>query len=282
MSRHGFGEALAAVRKEQGYATPFAFFKGRGGRKGLGLTFANYLSLEKGENLPKGWRLKKLIDALGLEAHDARTRGLLRAYFAGVLGSPELVDLLLGAGADPVSSGQSLAERAARQARAATRIQLDLSQYKILADNPGAYACHVILCNTAGWTEGAHLAKLTGHSLPQIRKELQKLKAAKLALVSGAKARSTLEKHFVEPPTPTVALSAAYAKMSGHRRRWVEDRGRAVHGAYLLLRARKGTFAQYFDHLDEAVKMSAIYGDMDPAADSEMYLVEGKITRLFA
>lgn len=280
--RHAFGETLARVRREQGFETPYAFFRGRGGSRGLGLTFANYLSLERGENLPRGWRLKKLLEALGLLPHAPNTRELVRAYLAGVLGSDSVLDEVLGtAVADPLPQAQALAERAARQARGATKVQLELSQYRVLAEDPAAYACHVVLCNTGGWVEAQELARMTRLAVPAVRKALERLRGARLSILSGSKARSTLEKAFVEPPTPSVALSVAYARMALQRERWVKEHGSPVHTAYLLLRARKSQFAQYLDHLSEAVKMSAIYGDIGRAPDSEMYLVEGKVTRLF-
>jgi len=49
-----------------------------------------------------------------------------------------------------------------------------------------------------------------------------------------------------------------------------------------LLRGRRAQMTQYLDHLNEAIKMSALYGDIEPSPDSEMFLVEANVTRLFS
>ena len=278
-----FGKLLAGIRQEQGYKTPYAFFRSRGGQRGLGLTFANYLRIERGRGLPKGWRIKKLIAALELLPHSEKARSLVRAFLVSVLGDEELMqDLLSEVSSDPAPSSMRLAESAATQALGQTKVQLDLEQYKAIARSATAYACHAVLCNTGGWVEAKDLAKLTGEALPGVKKALKELAAAALVKLSGGKARSTLEKNYVAPPTPTPAMASVYASLKKHRDEWIDKRSNAVHTPYLLVRAQRGKMQKYFDHLTEVVNMSAIYGSIEKTPDSEMYLVEGRVHRLFS
>jgi hypothetical protein len=277
-----FGRTLATVRQQQGFATPYAFFRSRGGTRGLGLTFANYLSLERGKSLPKGWRLAKLISALDLMPESPKAKELVYAYLLDVLGSEELLKGLLSSTQDdPAPNTWKLAVSAARQAIGLTKVQLSVEQYKALARSADGYACHVVLCNTSGWVEAGQLAKTLKIPLDRVKKALKELAAAELAQLQGAKARSPFEKNYVAPPSPTPTLASIYAALQKYRTGWVEERGRTIHTPYLLLRARKPQMEKYFDHLTEAVNMSSLYGDITPADDSEMFLVEGKVVRLF-
>lgn len=50
---------------------------------------------------------------------------------------------------------------------------------------------------------------------------------------------------------------------------------------YLVLRARRPSLDRYLQHLFDAVSLSAIYGDVKPAPDSEIFLIEARVARLF-
>jgi hypothetical protein len=277
-----FGPALAAIRQEQGYKTPYAFFRGRGGQRGLGLTFANYLRFERGTGLPKGWRLKKLISALDLMPRSEKSQKLVRAYLVSVLGSEELLGEIVGeaAGGAELPAGIKMALSTATEAISRTKVQLDLEQYRAVGANPVAYACHVILCNTDGGLTIDELVKTAAAPAAAVKKALKELAAAKLVKLSGTRARSTLEKNYVAPPAPTPAMSAVYAKLQAYRRDWL-DRSAAVHTPYLILRASRAKLERYHEHLTEAINMSSIFGDIRPEGDTEMFLVEGRVTRLF-
>jgi hypothetical protein len=276
-----FGALLAEVRKEQGFATPFAFFRSRGGQRGLGLTFANYLRLEKGRGLPKGWRLKKLLEALELLPHSEKAKKLVRGYLVSVLGSEELLADVIAVAGDPAPGSWKLAESAAQEAIGRTKVQLDLKQYAALAKNPVAYACHVVLCNSEGWFPVNDLAKAVDEPKAKVAQALKDLAAAELVKLSPQGARSTLEKNYVAPPAPTPAMAAVYAKLKTYRENWLAEHARAIHTPYLILRAPRAKMQRFFDHLTEVVSMSSIYGSIERGPDSGMFLVEGRVYSLF-
>lgn len=281
MSQTAFGITLAAVRKRQGFDSPFAFYRGRGGQRALGLSFSNYLRLERGKGLPKGWRLERILAALGLESSSPAAQELVRAYVKDALGSERLLACLDGApGHDPAPPSWLAVETAARQAIGQRAVQLTLDQFRVLALDRPHYLCHAVLANTSAWMEKGELASLTGLSPAAVDRAVAALKTAGLARVSGRRVRSPLAGRYVTPPTLTPALSGVFAAFRKHREAWIRERGRLVHAPYLILRARRGAFGRYLPHLSDVVALSAIYGDVHPAEDSAMYIVDASVFRL--
>jgi transcriptional regulator with XRE-family HTH domain len=277
-----FGKVLAGLRQAQGYSSAYSFYNGRGGRKAFGVAFANYLKMEKGGVLPKASRLKSLLANLGLSLDSPDAKDLLFAYLGDVLGSEDLLAALKRpAAADPAPLSWLMAENAVRQAIGQRTIQLDISQYEALARDPNAYACHVILANTKGGLTKKELASRTRLTPKEVDAAAAGLAAAGLAKLSKDRVESPLAGKYVVPPIPTPALSGIYAKLQAYRREWLRRHGSTVAAPYLLLRAPKGKFSQYLPHLSDVVAMSAVYGDVAPGPESEMYLVEASVTRLF-
>lgn len=273
-----FGAVLTRLRESAGFPTPFAFYRGRDGRRALGLSFPNYLKLERGQSLPQAKRLEPLLAALGLELGSPGAKELVRAYLGSLLGSERLLDVAAGAPAsDPIPPSWMLAETAARQAISLRKVQLSMDQYRALAKDACAYACHVVLCNTAAWLPVKDLAKEVGRPAREVSRALAALGQAGLAETQNGKARSPLAGRFVTPPSPTPLMASIYAALKKHREAWA---GRVVDSKYLILRARPEGLERYLPHLADAVNLSAIYGDVKPADDSALYLVEAKVSRV--
>lgn len=274
-----FGEALAAARKARGFATPYSFCRSRE----LGISLVNYLRMERGLSLPKAWRLEHIFSALGLLADSSEAQNLLSAYVRAVIGG-KLFGALRPAGvsSDPAPASWMMAETAARQALRQRAIQLTNKQYETISLKYENYACHVVLANTKGGLAIPELVKATGLSKAAVLCALASLKTAGLAVVSGQRASSPLAGQYVVPPAPTPAFAKVWGTLRRYRAIWVEKHGKLANTSYLLLRARKGEFQKYFNHLADVVSLSAIYGSVDPAEDSELYLVEASVHSLLA
>ena len=154
-------------------------------------------------------------------------------------------------------------------------------QYALLARDEATYACHAILANTRGWLETRELSRLLGLSPADLRRRLALLAGAALVQVRGKKVRSLLAGRYVMPPLSSPAAAFSSSRLRKHRDEWTLRRGRSVHQAYLILRAPESKLRDYLAHLSDVVAMSALYGDVGRAEDSELYLVEGKVTCLF-
>jgi hypothetical protein len=72
-----------------------------------------------------------------------------------------------------------------------------------------------------------------------------------------------------------------YAAMLGHRKTWVKERGRMAFNRYLLVRMPKEKLTTFLPHFNEMIRMSSIFGDVARSPDSSVYLVEGRVVRLF-
>lgn len=246
------------------------------------MAFTNYLNVEQGRSLPKGERVPVIADALGLTLGSDGLRDLLFAYLADHLGTEEPLESLRAGGQDPAPSSWLLAESASRQAVQGRSTHLSLDQYEAIASNSGAYACHVLLVNTRGGMSRKELAAETGVNGASLEVALTTLRKAGLLKAAGDRLISPLQGKYVVPPAPRLLpeLAGSYARMRRHRDQWV-DAGSGLDARYLILRARRGKFQRYLQHLADVVAMSALYGDVEPGPDSEMYLVEGRVTRLF-
>lgn len=281
-ARPRFSSVLIRLRREQGFATAHAFYKARGGRRAFGVAFTNYLGLERGRSLPKGPRLEGLVAALGLDPASRAARELVLAYMKDALGSAALLrPFETPPRPDPVPPGWQIAENAARQALGARSVRLTSEQYALLARDEATYACHVILANTRGWLETRELSRILDLSSADLKRRLTFLAKAALVQVRGKKVRSPLAGRYIMPPLPSPAAAFSSSRLRKYRDEWARRRGRSVHQAYLILRAPEPKLRDYLGHLSDVVAMSALYGDVGRAEDSEVYLVEGKVTRLF-
>lgn len=281
-ARTRFSTVLARLRRDLGFANAHAFYKARGGRRAFGVAFTNYLGLERGRSLPKGRRLESIVTALGLEPASAAARELLLAYMGDTLGSETLTrPLEVLPLPDPAPPGWQIAENAARQALGGRSRRLTPEQYALLGRDESTYACHAVLANTSGWLEIRELSRMLGLPPADIGRRLACLARAALAEVRGGKARSPLAGKYVMAPLSSPAAAFSASRLRKHRDEWLRRRGKSLHQAYLILRAPKSKFRNYLPHLSDVVAMSALYGDVERSADSELYLVEGKVTRLF-
>jgi len=277
-----FSQVLIRLRQDQGFSTAYSFFQQRGGRRVFGLSFTNYLSFERGKSLPQGPRLTALVAALGLTAMSPGARQLVYAYIKDLLGSEELLKAVVISSPDPAPASWQVAESAARQALSQRSFQLSLAQYQALADDRIAYSCHVILCNTKGWIDKAELSSMVGTSGKPFEAALAKLKAVKLVELGGGRLKSPLAGKYVVPPAITPATAGIYARLQSYRNEWVKNSGKVNFSRYLILRAPESKFSGYLPHLADVVSMSALYGDVNRCDDTAMFLVEGRITRLFS
>ena len=150
-----FAAVLARIRREQGFINAHSFYKSRDGRRALGLSFANYMALERGLSLPKPWRLEAILKALDLREASPEWSELVRSYLTCLLGSDTLLRGLLPAQAASVS----ISDEASRQALRQRAIQFDLAQWRVLAGDSTAYYCHVYLINTPGYQSAEEIAK---------------------------------------------------------------------------------------------------------------------------
>lgn len=274
-----FGRELAAVRKERGYPSAFKFFKAAGGSKGLGLAFVSYWDIERGKKLPKSWRLRSIIAALGLGGGDPRARALVRAYFTELAGSGDLVDMLAAPPTPAPSAG--LAEEAATRIMDRARRHYTLEQWAAIASGQTSYLCNFYLKNTPGPVPLAELAAALRRTPAEVKKSLKILADAKVIKLNGDSAENPLARVFVEAPPDTPASAAIKARMRGHLAGWLKTLERSD-VRRMTIRMPRAAMEAYKPHLKKAVDLCMFAGEDDPGAEgSAVYLVDAGVYELF-
>ena len=272
-----FASVLARVRREQGFPNPHAFYKARDGRRGLGLTFPNYLALEKGRSLPKPQRLTAILDGLGLAPGAPSRNELVRAYLASLLGSDALLREIEAPA--PAPAPELGVEEVARQALRQRAVQLGLDQWRALAADPVAYRCHVYLVNTPGWREESEVARALGAPAGKTRAALKALAKARIVEVSGGRARSPFAYKFLQTLPLTAATAHLKAPILKAREAFAAGPSAKRHNVTTRLTA--ANLERYFAKLAETVTLSGVYGDAEKSADSAVYFVDARVVKLF-
>lgn len=273
-----FAAILARLRREQGFENAHSFYRARDGRRTLGLSFANYMALERGRSLPKPWRMSAILKAMNLPEASAPWQELVRSYLTCLLGSDAL---LRGLEPAPLSADLS-SDEVARQSLRQRSAQLDLGQWRLLAADPAAYYCHVYLVNTPGWSAAADIAKAAGLSAVKVRSVLKALGTAKVVEVSGQRARSPYAYKYLQTLPLLPATTHLKAPILKAREAFAADHGRLARRSNVTTRMTKASLERYFQKLAETVTLSGVYGDAEKAEDTDIYFVDARIFRIFA
>lgn len=272
-----FARALVKARRDLGFESGHAFYAARGGRRGLGMLYANYMALERGTSLPKPFRLEAILRALGLPEPSQARRALVYAYLTSLLGGDALLRELEPAPAQSALSSEEVAKEALRR-RAA---HLDLEQWRALASDDAAYYAHVYLINTPGWATEAEVAAAIRSTPARAKAALRRLAAARIVELKGGRARSPLNYRYLHPlPSlrPTLSLKAAILKK---REAFAGERGTLERRVTVNSRMSKAQVARYFERLTDTVKLAGVYGDADKAPDTDVFFVDARMYRIF-
>lgn len=277
-----FGAVLSGIRREQGYTSAHQFFKSIGGSKTLGLAFMSYWDMERGKKLPKSWRLKAVISALGIEQRSPKAQELVRAYFKALSGSDELVQILAApAAASADLPSRELAEAATHQAIARRSFNFTIAQWKLLAGNQVTNICHNFLLNTAGWVTVRELSAATKFKPEAVRKAFQALAGGGLIEFSGEKARSPLVDKVIKSMPVTPETAAIRAALLDHWKKWLAE-SKLVSGKTMTVRLTKANLELYSQHLQKAMELAAVYdGSEASREETAVYFVSVDIFRSF-
>lgn len=270
-----FGERLTRIRRQQGFVRPHSFYMSRDGRANLGLTFRSYLNLEQGKSLPKATTLRAILRALGVGESSVEARELVQAYFAS-LGLGEFSALL--SSAVPAADIDDV-EYAARHELRRRTSQLTLDQWRALADDYGANACHCFLINTPGGAALDELARRTGLAPVEVRRAIGKLVIAKLARATRTRARSAFEGTALLEAPPLPDMKDRIAALKRHRA-LLNARAREVRSAVILARLTPENLARVIARLERLREFVAMC-ESSQRDGSEVYEIQSRILDAF-
>ncbi len=283
MSRYKiFSNVLSRLRKEQGFPGAYKFFISVGGSKSLGVSFTSYWDIERGKKLPKSWRLKTIMNALGIEQDSPKAKELVRAYFTALAGSDDLLQIIGSPVTDsPDLTSRELADALAQQALARRTAHLTPEQWNLRARNLETYICMNFLVCTAGWVTVRELLDATGFKEAVVRKALKAMAAGKLIELRGDKARTGLAQKFIQPPPRTPAMAAVRGRQRAYWQTWLSD-DMLVERKALVVRFTKASLALYLQHLEKAVRLAAVYHDsQENREDSAVYYLNSTISQAY-
>ena len=273
-----FGTVLSRIREEQGFSSAFQFFKSIGGSKSLGFAFVSYWDIERGKKLPKIWRLKAIMAALGLENHSAKVKELVGAYLKALSGSDELGRILSA----PAPSGADLpgtkpAEAAIQKALATRSVNLTLDQWKLRSRDMVTNICQNFLSNTDGWVTVRELANATKFQPEAIKKALKALAAGKLVELSGDRARSPFAGKVIKTMPMTPETARIKAAQLDHWKLWLAD-SKLIDAKRMTVRMTKASLDIYRQHMEKTVNLATVYDNAgEDRQNSAIYYIDASI-----
>ncbi len=273
-----FASVLARVRREQGFVNAHSFYKARDGRRTFGLSFANYMALERGLSLPKAWRLEVILKALDLTDAAPQWKELVRSYLTCLLGSDALLRALEPAHAAAVVLTSDEVGRQALSQRAA---QLELGQWRVLAADSTAYFCHVYLVNTPGWSDTGEIAEALALPAAKVKSALKALSKAKIIELTDDRARSPFVYKFLQTLPLLPATTHLKSTLLKNREAFATGRGQLTQRRNVTTRMTRAGLDRYFQKLAETVTLSGVYGDAEKSEDSDVYFIDARIFKIF-
>ena len=273
-----FGKVLSRIRKEQGFPTAHQFFKNIGGSKSLGLAFMSYWDMERGKKLPKSWRLKAIMSALGIAQYSPKAQELIRAYFIALSGSDELIHgLSAPASAEVDLPSRELAEAATHRALAQLSIHLTLDQWKLCTRDLETDICQTFLNETVGWVTVRELADATRFKPTVVRKALKALASGGVVDLSGDKVRGKFVGKTIQLLPMTPATAGVRKALRDNCNKWLEG-SKLISLKRLTVRMTKANLNIYRQHLENAVNLASIYGNPEEnREDSAIYFIDARI-----
>ena len=130
-----FGPALARLRRDGGFATPYAFYHRSGGRRVFPFTFQYYLKIESGRSVPRPDWVPVIISALRVVPTDADHRALVTDYLKDLCGKEETYEALIAPLAVQPAPRQA-APAVIRKLMYAAAYALSIAQLEALAPLP--------------------------------------------------------------------------------------------------------------------------------------------------
>lgn len=276
-----FSTVLCRIRREKGFTSAHQLFKSVGGSKGLGMAFMSYWDIERGKKLPKSWRLKSLMDAVGVTPGSPEAKELVRAYFISLTGSDELLNILQPQGQEPQGApARDIAGDAAKRMLNQLSVNMTMEQWQVRVQSIANELCQTYLNNTSGWSTVAQIAAATKFKTEEVRKALKALAAAGMTELEKDRARSRHEGKIIQLLPITPATFGVRKAMRDNWDKWLADSKRVIMRR-CTVRMRKADLPVYRQHLDKFVELAEVYADAAANdQDSGIVMVEASIFKL--
>lgn len=279
-----FSETLRRLRRDAGFASSRAFYRGRGGERAFGCTYKAYLNVEAGRSIPQSALALKILEALDAARDPKRLRDFVSSYLRSVLGRADLADFLArAAGAGEAAEPQSLLQKATETSFSTRAKPLTHEQAELLYRDAPAYWCFALLSNDLGHWDAAEVARRLGYPLKRVRSAMK-------ALVEAALLSEDRGGRFFCPdcgkvflyPREKFFMPRTLASLKGHWDTMAKSRGKTLFDRAVVLRASEGRLREYFPALAQKVYNAHLFCTDRAGRDTGIFVAEASVRRLRA
>lgn len=275
-----FGPALARLRRDAGFSTPYAFYHRSGGRRMFPFTFQYYLKIEAGKSVPRPDWVPVLVSALRVAPSHAVYRDLVCDYLRDLCGKEETFAALISplmASATPEGQGPALIRRLL-YSRA---YPLSLKQFEALAASEAAYWAFEYLSNTDEAMDAAELSRRTGLPAKALAQAMAKLTALKLLRkASGGRWRCHLVGRRLVYPSESAATTRARKAVRGYIEAMAERTAGPQTRSGFIFRSTEGNILAAAGDVRARLEQAAAASVYDALDGTALYYLDFRARRV--
>lgn len=277
-----FARALARIRKESGFATPYAFYHKNGGRHAFPFTFAYYLKIERGEALPRPEWLPVLLSLLRIPPTEALHRQFVIDFLKDLMGKDEtyeaLVAPLLRAAPRTQPERQVTKRLLSEQAYHVTP-----KQFKAVISNAATYWSFECLVNDRAGLSAAQISATTGFAAAAVTRGLKTLVKQKLARrLAKGRCRSPLAEKFYVFPRAYSGFAKDRDKIWKYEDEMTKKRGGEIFSGGILLRAEEGAIRSVMGGFTDAMETASAFSVNEKGEGTGLFLLQTHVRRMMS
>lgn len=275
-----FGPALARLRRDAGFATPYAFYHRSGGRRLFPFTFQYYLKIEAGRSVPRPDWVPVLVSALRVAPSDAAYRALVTDYLKDLCGREETYEALIAPlaaapGSEPAAPG------VIRRLMYSRAYPLSVTQLEALGGSEAAYWAFEYLSNTDEALDAGALALRTGLPEKALAKALARLVALGLARrASGGRFKCPLVGRRLLYPADAPVTRKARAAVRAHIDAMARRKGGEVSSTAFIFRSTESAVRAASADVLARLEQAAAGSLYEAGTDSAIYFLDFRSRRV--
>lgn len=277
-----FGPSLARLRRDGGFATPYAFYHRSGGRRVFPFTFQYYLKIESGRSVPRPDWVPVIVSALRVAPSDADYRGLVTDYLKDLCGKEETYAALIGPLAVPLPP-EPPAPAVIRKLMYSQAYPISLAQLEALGASETVFWVFEYLCNTDEALDAAELAGRISYPPKAVAAGLARLTALKLLRrASGARFKGVLVRRRFLYPSDTPAARKARERVRAHIDAMARRSGADVARSGLIFRSTESAVRAAASEAKARLEQAQAGSVYEAGEGTAIYFLDFRARRLLA
>ena len=276
-----FARELARIRKESGFATPYAFYHKNGGKHAFPFTFAYYLKIERGESLPRPQWLPSILSLLRIPPTEDLYRKFITGYFKDVCGDENTYQALIA----PLLCRhieEKPEKQAAKRLMTEKAYHISPEQFKTILTNHATCWTFECLVNDRGAFTPEKLADILELPKKDIRDALKKLIAKRLVKCSkSGRFSSPLATKFYVYPRTYKNFEKDRARLWLLEEQMSTKRGGELFNGGILMRAEEGAVRRAMRGLSDSIEAAGAYSVDEKGDGTGLFLLQARVRKMF-